>query len=360
MVVAVPLASPVERHDEAVRALERLERTADRVVSSTASQRPPHILSSTDVCVRNRASASGSRDRSSRRKYSDTNRSSPANAIGARRVRRPGLHRERGEIEAGRPALGPLGQVGDAGRVELHTRAAEQRGRLLLVEPEIGHADLVQPPLRPPAGEGQAGSSLLAMAICEPAGTCSHSAASTSRQAGFATACRSSSTSTNGRSRDASALPRRGTRVDQIGAARAGQRVEHLGRERLDAVERGRDVPQEQDGVVVPAVEGDPREGTRILLGPPRQQRRLAVPGGRDDAREGQRRLAQRRDHVGLDDDAGSSGGGASFASMRSKGGWSATATAGKATSRPRAWATSRECWRPGAGSVVHDFRPPA
>ena len=51
---------------------------ADPVVWSTESHRPPHMRSSTEVCLRNRASAGGSRDRSSRRKYSDTNRSSPS------------------------------------------------------------------------------------------------------------------------------------------------------------------------------------------------------------------------------------------------------------------------------------------
>ncbi len=50
---------------------------ADPVVSSTASQSPPDIRSSTDVYLRNVASAAGRRERSSRRKYSETNRSSP-------------------------------------------------------------------------------------------------------------------------------------------------------------------------------------------------------------------------------------------------------------------------------------------
>ena len=86
---------------------------------------------------------------------------------------------------------------------------------------------------------------------------------------------------------------------------RARQRVEHPGRDRLDAVNRGGDVPQKHQRVVVLAVERDPCERTRIGLGPVREQRRLAVPGGRDHARKRRRRRAQPRDHVGLRDGAG-------------------------------------------------------
>ena len=48
----------------------------------------------------------------------------------------------------------------------------------------------------------------------------------------------------------------------------AGQRVEHLGTDRLDSVHRRRDVAQEHDGVVVSPVESDPRERPRIGLRP--------------------------------------------------------------------------------------------
>ena len=164
---------------------------------------------------------------------------------------------------------------------------------------------------------GRAGSSRLATTICDPAGTYSINAARTSRQDGFVRSVQVVEHQHQRVLGAASALPRRGTRVDQIDAARAGQRVEHLGRERLHAVERGRDVPQEQHGVVVPAVERDPRERTRIRFGPPRQQGRLAVPGGRDHGRERQRRRAQARDHVGLRHGAGADRGAASFASTR-------------------------------------------
>ena len=81
---------------------------------------------------------------------------------------------------------------------------------------------------------------------------------------------------------------------------RPRQRVEDVGRHRLDTVDRGRDVAQEHQRVVVRAVERDPRERTRIGLGPPRQQRRLAVPGGRHHAHDRRARRAQPRDQVRL------------------------------------------------------------
>jgi len=49
-----------------------------------------------------------------------------------------------------------------------------------------------------------------------------------------------------------------------------GQRVEHVLRERLHPVNRGCDVAQEDDGVVVSTVERNPCERTRISPGPVR------------------------------------------------------------------------------------------
>ena len=156
VVVAVPLASPIERHDEAVRAHERLERRCGlRGLERRVAEAAAHPLEHRRV----REEPGLGLRQPGQDLEAEVLRHQPVVAgehHGRRRVRRPGLQRERGEIETGRPALGLLGQVGDLGRVERDARAAQQRGRLLLVEPEIGHADLVQPPLRPPAGEGQA------------------------------------------------------------------------------------------------------------------------------------------------------------------------------------------------------------
>jgi hypothetical protein len=70
------------------------------------------------------------------------------------------------------------------------------------------------------------------------------------------------------------------------GSPWARQRLENGLADRLDAVDRGRDVSQEDQGVVVARVESHPRERTRISLGPSCKKRRLAVPGRRDHGRE--------------------------------------------------------------------------
>ena len=74
------------------------------------------MRSSTEVYLRNRASAGGSRDSSSKRKYSDTNRSSPVKPAALAELGAPGLHRQRREVQAGGPALRPLGQLGELAR----------------------------------------------------------------------------------------------------------------------------------------------------------------------------------------------------------------------------------------------------
>ena len=60
---------------------------------------------------------------------------------------------------------------------------------------------------------------------------------------------------------------------------RGGQRVEHPLIDRLDRIERCRDVAEQDLRVVVPLVDRHPREGLAVTLGPLRQQRRLAVAG---------------------------------------------------------------------------------
>ena len=306
MVVAVPLPLPVERHDEAVRALERLQRLpGSHGLEHRVAEAAAHPLEHRRV---QEEPGFGLRQ-PGQQLEAEVLRDEPVVAgkrLGTRRVGRPGLQRERGQVEAGRPALGPPGQLCGVGRVELDPRAPEQRDRLPLVEAEVVHADLVQAPLRPPAGEGQGrllpardgdlrarrhvltqgGEHVEAFRVRDGVQVVEHQ-----HQGMLEGGQRAPET------RDARQPGR---------AARAGQCVENIGRERLEAVERGRDVPQEQDRIVVPPVEGHPRERTRIRLCPQRQERGLAVPGGRRDGRERLRRPAQPRDHVGLRDRAGS------------------------------------------------------
>ena len=61
---------------------------------------------------------------------------------------------------------------------------------------------------------------------------------------------------------------------------RGGQRVEHPLIDRLDRIERFRDIAEQDLRVVVCLVDRHPREGLAVTLGPLRQQRRLAVAAG--------------------------------------------------------------------------------
>ena len=302
MVIAVPLALAVERDHEAVRALEPLELICRSCrLEHRIAQRAAHALQHRRVLEE------------ARLLRRQPGQELEAEVVGdeavvagdvrdARRARRPRPLRQRREVQAGGPALRALGELGERrrhrGRFPRPTAAARPRDR-----PAGAPSRRSRGPVPAPAS-GRAATPAppcSRSATCEPAGTYSSSAASTSRHARTATACRSSSTSTIGRSSAASALMRRGTRVDQIDASWAGQGLEHHLRDRFDAVHRGRDVAQ-QDDLVLAAVEGHPRERSRISRGPPCEQRRLAVARTRDHGHDRLARRAQSRDQVRLRD----------------------------------------------------------
>ncbi len=286
VVVAVPLASPVEGHHEAVRCA-RASRASAPIPSSRARRRTGRrtCARSTEVCLRNCASAAGSRERSSRRKYSDTNRSSPAKRPAPAGLGAPACSDSAARYRpAGQPSVRSVSSASSL--ASSSTPAASSSSRLPLVQPEVRHADLVHQSLRPPAGERQ--RRLLP-------------ARDRDLRAGRDVLEQRREHVQTGRIGDGvqivehqhqRALERSQRAPDARDALRPGgspgpgQRVEHLGRERLDAVNRRRDVAQEHHGVVVSPVERDPRERTRVGLGPPREQRRLAVPGGRDHGHE--------------------------------------------------------------------------
>ena len=258
------------------------------------------MRSSTEVCVRNSASAGGSRDSSSKRKYSDMNRSPPVKPAALAGPGAPACIDSAARYRpAGQPSVCSVSSESASASSSTPAASSSSLASCSSSRRSATPISCTKPCARQRAS-GSAGSSLLAIAICEPAGTYSNSAASTSRQDGLARAWRSSSTSTSGRSSAPSALPTRGTRLVQVDPPGPDNASNTSGGDRFDAVDRGRDVAQEHDRVVVSPVERDPRERTRISLGPLRQQRRLAVPGGRDHGRERQGRRAQPADHVHL------------------------------------------------------------
>ena len=113
------------------------------------------MRSSTDVYLRNCASTGGSRDSSSKRKYSDTNRSPPVKPASLAGLGAAGLHRQRRKVQTGGPAFRLLGQLGELARVQLDAGRFEQHLGLSLIQAEVRHADLVNQAMRPPAAERQ-------------------------------------------------------------------------------------------------------------------------------------------------------------------------------------------------------------
>ena len=168
------------------------------------------------MCLRNCASASGSRERSSRRKYSDTNRSPPVKPSGLSELAAPARIDSAARYKpAGHPSVRSVNSATSPASSSTPASASSIPASCSSSRRSPTPISSTEPCARQ-RPRGRAGSSLLATAIWEPAGTYRESSASTSRQAGLATACRSSSASTSGRSRAASAPPTRGTRVDQV------------------------------------------------------------------------------------------------------------------------------------------------
>ena len=196
------------------------------------------------------------------------------------------LHRERCEVEACRPAFRALGQVGELARIELDTCSSQQQSSFRLVEAEVRHLDLVDVPASSPACKRQ--SRLLP-------------ACNRDQRAGRDVLDELREHVQAGRigkevqivEHEHQGMLERGQRPADArdtllprGCPWAGQRLEHLGRDRLDSMNRGCDVSEEHHGVAVSRVEQHPCERTRISLGPAREKGRLAVPDRRNHSRE--------------------------------------------------------------------------
>ena len=226
-------------------------------------------------------------------------------ARGAGRARRAGQQRQRRQVQAGRPTLRALRQLGQLARVELDSRGSQQQPGLALVEPKIRDADLVHTAVRPPAGKRQRRDCPAGDRDLRPGRNVLE------QRREHVETSRIGDGMQIVEHQHQRALERSKRAADGRNALRPGRsawtqkRFEHLRRDRFDAVNRGRDIAQEHDGVVVSAVERDPRERTRISLGPSCKERRLAVPGRRDHGRKRRARRAQPRDHVRLRHGAG-------------------------------------------------------
>ena len=174
------------------------------------------MRSSTELYCRNRASATGRRERSSKRKYSDTKRSSPVKPAALAELEPPACSDSAARYRpAGHPSVRSVSSESSLGSSCTPAAASSDSASRSSSRRSATPISSVSPRARQRAS-GSAGSSRLVTAICEPAGRKPTSAARTSRHDGLATACTSSSTSTSGPSSAASAPPTRGTRFDHV------------------------------------------------------------------------------------------------------------------------------------------------
>ena len=287
MVVAIPLARPVEGHDEAVGALERLEHLrGPRRLEHGVAQPAAHPIQ--HRCV-------SEEPRLGRRQPGQELQAEvlghepvvPCQDLDGRRLRAPACRDSAARYRpAGQPSVRSVSSESCSRRARCRRRPAAARPPAR----PVGGPRRRSPAPTPAPASGRAaapaprGSRLRSANPPERSWT---SSARTSRQAPLVTRWRSSSTSTIGCSSRAIAARHAGTLVVQATAAGPDSTLRTSAETASTPKDRGRDVPQEHPWVVVvPPVERHPRERPRLALGPPREERRLAVPGRRDDGRQ--------------------------------------------------------------------------
>ena len=192
-----------------------------------------------------------------------------------------GPHRQRGEVEAGGPALGASDEAVDLARAGVHACAAEQRSRLLVGHGEVVGADLDDGAVRAesgrrqrhrvPGGDGKPGSGrkgqrqlgdhVDALGVGDRLGVVENQRHWLAHR------------------RDRGCQQR----DDRDRRAGEGQRSQHRGCDRLDPVQGRREVGQQNGRIIVAVVGRDPGDPRLPALGPLRQQCRLAVAGRRDN-----------------------------------------------------------------------------
>ncbi len=207
--------------------------------------------------------------------------------------------RERGQVEAAGPALGARVEPLGVALRDLDVRLREQRPGVRVVEGEVVAAELEQLAADPHARQRHG-------ALAAPR---EHE-----QRAGRQLPCEGAQRvdalpgdelvvvvehhdDAAGRGRERRAEPRHGARPDA--RPRGAQGREHAGVDRRGAVDRGREVRQEHDRIVVVAVERQPRERARVDRGPLRQDDRLAVAGRRGDPHDPRDLLAAQALHEG-------------------------------------------------------------
>ena len=284
VVVAVPLAPSVERDHQQVAALQTIEHAAGLPAAHGG------VAEGTAEPVEDRAAGEerhvGPRDavEELRTQVVGDEAVIPGGNRPSTRTRAARVHRQRRQVQPGRPSLGPLDELIDVDIAEFDLRAAEQRPGLIGVHRQIPGRDLDHPALRSQARhrEGQ----LLLRADRQRRTT-----GQPHRQLGHDVSARTI------RERlglvehhDDRRFPRR-QRADQTADISDAptprpQRPQHRRIDALDPIQGHRQIRQQHRRIVVAVIQRDPGDAGPQAGGPLRQQRRLAVTGGRHDGHQ--------------------------------------------------------------------------
>ncbi len=289
MVVAVPLAVVVERDEKQVRLVHRLQErpgilglercVAQRSAHRTEHRRAPQERQRVRCQIRQRFGAQVLRDISILAR--DAHR-----AVGAVSA----LHGQPGERQAGRPALGASHELDDVRVCELHAGRPQQDLRLAATQGEHLRADLEEPAARAQPRNPQ-----------RRCGTPGHD-----EQRALRDLVRERRNRVHRLLRPEQVSPvehhheaalHRGDRRRQArhsrppdGRLRGNKRIQRGTVDRLDPGERDRQVPEQNDRVVIARIDRHPRERPLIAHCPLREERCLPVARRRSEHHDRRRR----------------------------------------------------------------------
>jgi hypothetical protein len=284
LVVAVPRPAAVQRDQEAVGSLERFEH-ARRVASfeHRVAQAAAHPVQ--DRCAREEAHLIGRQPREQLEPQvvgHEAVLAAEGLHLACCRAARP--QRERGQVEARGPALGPLRELDDVGVSEVDAGTTQQRRRLVGVETQVVGADLHHPPLRPQPGQRQ-------RRLLPARHHHLRSVRDVVEQCGDRVEARRIGQELHVVEDQDDRVRHAGERRTDArdagrpdGLAGPRERLEHRRRDLLDAVQRHRYVAQQDHRIVVALVESDHRERPVVVLRQVGEQRGLAKARRRHQA----------------------------------------------------------------------------
>ena len=279
LVIAVPAPLVIQRDEEQVRPLDRAEhRRRSSPADDGVAQRSGHPIEDRRPVEEAQLTRRQPGGKLGAEEVLDV-AVAVAEGGGRRDAAGPGVQLERREVEPGRPALRPMDELGDVGQRQLQPGAGEQRRGLLDVQRQVLGPELEEPASGPQSGDRKARFAARDERQLRPVGQVPAEQGDEPEHVGVADLVH---VVEDEQDRPRQAGHREGERRQDPGPDRdrsPAEGAEEVGVERLDPVDRRREVGEQHDRVVVMAVERQPGDVTRVDRRPLRQQRGLAIAG---------------------------------------------------------------------------------